>query len=112
MGAAEIQEYKSKWDSDFDETASFMIQSSFLIDALANKWEMDATQDEIKAKLEEYSKQTGLDMSKLTEFYGEGSRMGQLEHQITEQKVVNKLTELADVKEVAADKLKDKDQSQ
>ena len=112
MSATDVAEYKKKWDSDFDETASFMIQSSFLIDALAEKWQMDATKDELKQKLEEYSKQTGLDMGKLKEFYGEGSRMNQLEHQITEQKVVNKLTELADIKDVAADKLKDKDQPQ
>lgn len=107
MGPAEIQEYKQKWDSDFNETASFMIQSSFLIDALAEKWNFDATKDDVRVKLEEYAKQTGLEMTKLLEFYGDSSRMNQLEHQITEQKVVDKLTELADVTEVSADKLKE-----
>ncbi len=106
MSPADIEEYKKKWDSDFNETADFMIQSSFLIDALAEKYNITATKKELEDRLRQYSQQTGIDFERVKEFYGEGSRMGNLEYQIIEAKVVDKLEELSDVKEVPADQLK------
>lgn len=103
---ADIQEYKTKWDSDFNETAEFMIQSSFLIDSLAEEFKISVNKKEIDAKLQQYAQQTGIDFAKVQEFYGEGSRLSNLEYQIVEEKVVEKLTELAKVSEVSADKLK------
>lgn len=107
MSDAEIQEYKNKWDKDFNETADFMVQCSFLVDALADEFKVMATKDDVRKKMEEYSRQTGLEMTKLLEFYGQGTRLGQIEYQITEEKVVAKLTELSNIKEVEADKLSD-----
>ncbi len=105
MNEADITEYKSKWAGDIDETASFMIQSSFLIDALAEKWNLNATRDEVADRMKRYAQQTGLDLKKIYEFYGQSGRLSQLEYQITEEKVVSKLTDLADVAEVPKDKL-------
>lgn len=105
MGEAEAEEYKQKWDADFNETASFMIQSSFLIDALAEKLNVSVTAKELEERLQKYAQQTGIDFSRVKEYYGEGSRMSNLEYQVIEEKVVDKLTELSDVKEVPADQL-------
>src|SRR5207249_3358219 len=34
MEQAQFEEYKKKWDGDFEKTAAYMIQSSFLIDKI------------------------------------------------------------------------------
>src|SRR5690606_23282026 len=103
---ADIQEYKTKWSSDLDETASFMIQSSFLIDQLSEQLNLAPTHKDIEERIANYAASTGIELPKLKEFYNDKRRRNQLEYQITEEKVVAKLIELADVKEVSPDKLK------
>lgn len=105
MGNTEVEDYKAKWDADFNETAAFMIQSSFLIDTLAEKLNITVGVKELEERLQRYAQQTGIDFTRVKEYYSQGSRMGNLEYQVIEEKVVEKLTELANVKEVPADQL-------
>lgn len=106
LSEAELVEYKTKWDKDFDETAAFMIQTSFLIETIAEKNSLGATQKEVDERLARYAQQSGIEISKIREFYGHSrDRMNQIQYQITEEKVVNYLIEHADIKEVSADQL-------
>lgn len=105
MAHEQFEEYKSKWDSDFEQTASYMIQSSFLIDKLAADQNLRATSGDIDTKLREYAANTGIEMSRLNEFYGEGDRKARLAYQITEEKVLEWLIARSKVEEVAKDKL-------
>ncbi|NCN41841.1 trigger factor [bacterium] len=106
FGEKEFAEYKSKWEEDFQKTAEFMVQSTFLLDKLSNDLNLNAGQEDFEKKMEEYSKQTGLDVNKVKEFYGDAQRKSQLMFQITEEKVIEHLISKADVKEVEPKKEK------
>jgi trigger factor len=106
MTDAQLEEYKSKWSKDFEDTAAFMIQSSFLIETLAEQNKLAATQKEFDEKLEVYAKQANIELAKLKDFYlNNQDRKHQMRYQITEEKVVDFLIQRADVKEVSKDKL-------
>ncbi len=93
----EFEEYKRKWDSDFNDSAALMVQSTFLVDALAQKLQLNATHEDLNQRLQEYAQQTGIELERIREFYGEQNRMSRLAFQITEEKVVNYLLDKAQI---------------
>jgi trigger factor len=107
MGEADFGSYVQKWDADFTATATEMIQSSFLVDAIAKKHDLFAKKEDVDAKFEEYAKQTGIEVSRIKEFYGRPDQASRLSYQITEEKVINFLNKTIKVKEVPAGTFKD-----
>ncbi|MEZ4871777.1 MAG: trigger factor [Bdellovibrionales bacterium] len=107
MAPDQFEEYKQKWDADFSETSRFMIQSSFLIDALANELEIKASAEDVDNKIKEYAQQMGLEVDKVKQFYNSPERRSQLSFQITEDRVVKYLKDSADITEVDKDQLED-----
>ncbi|MEK2689281.1 trigger factor [Bdellovibrio sp. GT3] len=107
MGEADFSSYVQKWDADFTNTATEMIQSSFLVDAIAKKHDLFAKKEDVDAKFEEYAKQTGIEVSRIKEFYGRPEQSSRLTYQITEEKVINFLNKTIKVKEVPAGTFKD-----
>lgn len=107
MQEAEFQDYVTKWDADFAKTASEMIQSSFIIDKLAVDHNLACTEDDIKNRFDEYAKQTGIELSRIKEWYDTPEKMSRLSYAITEEKVIKAITEKANIKEVDAKLLKD-----
>lgn len=105
MSDGDFDEYKKKWSGDFHDSASFMVKSTFLLDALAEQLDLKAKPSEIEDKIVEYSKQTGIEIDRLKEFYGKPERRSRLSFQVTEEKVVNHLIGKAKVKEVPRDQL-------
>lgn len=101
----DFDQYKSKWGKEFEESATFMVKSTFLLDALAEKLGLRAEAAEVEAKIEEYGKQTGIEMARLKEFYAKPERRSRLNFQVTEEKVVNYLVGKASVTEVTKDRL-------
>lgn len=101
----DFSEYKKKWDQEFEESATFMVKSTFLLDTLAEKLELRAKQTEIDQKITEYAKQTGIEITRLNEFYSKPERRSRLAFQVTEEKVVNYLVSKAKITEVSKDKL-------
>ncbi len=107
MQPTEFEDYVQKWDADFAKTASEMIQSSFLIDRLAQDQDLICKKEDLDKKFEEYSKQTGIELSRIKEWYAKPEQMSRLTYMITEEKVVKLLTDKAKVKEVDAKDIKD-----
>ncbi|MDG0815083.1 trigger factor [Bdellovibrio svalbardensis] len=107
MGEADFASYVEKWDGDFAKTATEMIQSSFLVDAIAKKHDLFAKKEDLDAKFAEYAQQTGIEVSRIKEFYGRPDQASRLTYQITEEKVINFLNKTVKVKEVPAGSLKD-----
>lgn len=105
MGPEQFEEYKDKWDSDFEETAAFMIRSSFLLDKIAADKNLRATDADLAAKFEEYAGQTGIEIARVKEFYGDEDRLSRLRYQVTEDKVVDWLVAHADVKDVSREEI-------
>ncbi len=101
MDEEQFEEYRGKWDADFNETARFMIQSSFLTDAIAKEYNLYAEPKDLEEKLAEYARQTGIDAARVKEFYDDKDRRSRLAYQITEEKVVEFLVSKADLKETS-----------
>lgn len=105
MPESQFADYKTQWDADFEQTASYMIQSSFLIDKLASDNNLRAAPADIEAKLREYASTTGLDMARLNEFYGDKDRRARLAYQVTEEKVLDYLISKAKIDEVTKEEI-------
>lgn len=105
MGEDQFEEYRDKWENDFTETARFMIQSSFLTDTLAKEYNLHAEAKDVETKLSEYAQQTGIDLARVKEFYGDRDRRSRLAYQITEEKVVEFLLSKADIKDVSREEI-------
>lgn len=105
INAQDFAAYEEKWKEDFNETAQFMVRSALLIQKIAKENNLHATVKEVEAKLQEFADQTGLDLSKVKEFYRQGQQSANLEFQVTEDKVYKFLLEKAKVTEVDKDKL-------
>src|SRR6185437_4285730 len=105
MPDKDFDEYKRKWDKDFETSAVFMVKSTFLLDTLAKKLNLHAEKSEVDQKIVEYAKQTGIEMARLNEFYSRPERRSRLAFQITEEKVVNYLMSKANIADVPKDKL-------
>ncbi len=108
QGLAEDQfgEYVQKWDTDFESTAKEMIQSGFIIDAIAKKHDLNFTDADLDQKYEEYAKQTGIELARIKEFYSRPEQSQKMSYMITEEKVMAHLMKTAKIKEVAKDKLR------
>lgn len=105
MNEDQFEEYKGKWATDFEQTASYMIQSSFLIDKIAAEQDLRASATDVDTKLKEYAAQTGIELARVTEFYNEEDRRARLAYQITEEKVLEFLISKSDIKEVSREEI-------
>lgn len=107
MTEADFEQYKSKWDGDFTQSAAFMVQSTFLVDALADKLNLRAQPADIEAKIDEFTRQTGIERDKVAEFYSKPERRSRLAFQVTEERVVAYLLDKAKITEKPKDKITD-----
>lgn len=105
MDKAQFEEYKQKWDSDFEQTASYMIQSSFLIDKLAEEHNIRATQTDIDLKLQEFANSMGIDLKQIKDFYNDRDKRARLAYQITEEKVLDFVISKANIEEVSREEI-------
>lgn len=105
MGEEQFEEYKEKWDKDFEETAAFMIRSGFLLDKIAQDKNLRATEADLEAKFTEYAGQTGIEAAHVKEFYHDEDRRSRLRYQLTEDKVVDWLISHANVKDVSREEI-------
>jgi len=102
MSDTEFMEYAKKWDGDFNQTAAEMIQAGFLVDAIANKHDLHATQADFEKKIEEYAQQSGMELEKIREFYSKKDQSQRLNYMLTEDKVIDFLSGSAKIKEIPA----------
>jgi trigger factor len=102
----QFHEYSAKWDKDFDKSAEFVIRSSLLINSIAKKEKLFSTEEDFQKKLEDYAKQSGIEIEKIKGFYSKPENKSRLNFQMTEEKVMNLLIEKANVTELPKDKLK------
>lgn len=100
MPEAAFADYANKWDKDFESTAAEMIQSGFLVDAIADKHDLRAKSEDFENKYAEYAKQTGLDIQKIKEFYARPEQTSRLTYMVTEEKVLEFLIKSAKIKDV------------
>ena len=51
MSEKDFEEYKNKWDSEFESSAEFMIQSTFLVSEIAQKHEIVTPKKEVDDRI-------------------------------------------------------------
>lgn len=111
MTQEQFEEYRKKWDNDFNEAASVKVQANFIVMNLSEKLELKASQADINERIERYAKQLGMEPQKVRSFYERSSGgLSGLQYQIIEEKVVDHLLKTADVKEVSKEELNEKKQ--
>lgn len=103
---SELEAYITKWDADLNQTANEMIQSGFIIDAVAAKHTLHCTNEDLENKMQEYAKQTGLEIAKIKDFYAKPDQNSRLSYMVTEEKVVDYVLSKSKVVEVTAEDLK------
>lgn len=99
MPHEQFEEYKKKWDADFDKSAEFVIRSSLLINAIAKKENLSSTDAEYEERVNSYAKQSGIELEKIKAFYSKPENRSRLKFQMTEEKVMNFLISKANIKE-------------
>lgn len=97
----EYEEYKQKWDADFESTAKFMIQSSFLIDEIAKKNDLFVNKEELDKAVDANMMQARYSGQKVDKNH-ESNMRRQLAYKITEDKVVEFLLKSAKIQEADA----------
>jgi trigger factor len=105
LGQEQYNEYKEKWDKDFEQTASYMIQSSFLIDKIAADHNLKATSSDLDRKMQEFSVQSGIELARVHEFYGEQEKRSRLSYQVTEEKVLDFLVGKSKITDVSKEEI-------
>lgn len=100
MNDADFEEYRTKWNQDFEDAARFTIHTSFLIDSIADEHNLYCSDEDLEARFQTYVNSTGIDLERIKGFYGEEDRKRSLMFQITEEKVVEFLLSKAKIKEV------------
>lgn len=109
LSHAEFEDYVQKWDADFEKTAAEMIQSSFLVDTIARENDLVCKKEDLDKKFAEYAQQTGIEESRIREFYARPEQTNRLTYMITEEKVIEHLNKTVKIKEVPKSQLKDTD---
>lgn len=101
----QLQDYASKWDQDFTQTATFIIQSSYLVNKIADLEKLNAQDNDIEDKIQSYISQTGIEEEKVRSIYSQPENKNRLKNMITEEKVIEYLISKSQIEEVAKEKL-------
>jgi trigger factor len=107
MNEEQFKDYVVKWDKDFTETATFIVQSSYIVNKVAEKENLNATKEDVDKKIQLYVVQSGIEEARINEIYNKPENRKRLMSSITEEKVIDFLTSKAKVSEVPKEKLKE-----
>lgn len=64
-----IQLYFERWDADVTSKASFQVRSGLILDKLARKYNVEATEADLDAKIDEMVSQSGMKKDEISKFY-------------------------------------------
>jgi trigger factor len=107
MSEGQFEEYKTKWQKEFEEAAAVKVKANFLVMALSDKLGLGADKNELDERIERYAKQLGMEPAKVREYYSRSGGLSGLQYQIIEEKVVEQLIKTAEIKEVPKEQLAD-----
>lgn len=91
MDEAFQTDYLQKWDADLTQTAADSIRAAFLVDAVAEKFGLAATEADVDAKIQSFADSTGIELSRVQAFYGKPEQRRRLQFSETERRVTEYL---------------------
>jgi trigger factor len=84
--------YFERWDQDVTSKAMFQVKSGLLLDKLARKYNIEATEADLDAKLDEMAAQSGMSKAEIEKFYKKNENVKRnLMYAIREEKTFERL---------------------
>ncbi len=87
-----VKTYFEKWDDDVTQRAVFQVRSGLILDTLAKKYEVEASDADLEAKIEEMATQSGMDKEQVASYYNSNENVkSNIMYAIREEKTFEKL---------------------
>jgi trigger factor len=87
-----VKTYFEKWDADVTQRAEFQVRSGLILDKLAKKYEVEATDSDLDDKIAEMAETSGMDKDQIAGYYKSNEQIKQnLMYAIREEKTFEKL---------------------
>ncbi len=87
-----VKTYFEKWDGDIAEKAEFQVKSGLILDKIAKKYEVEATDADLDEKIDEMAEQSGMEKSQIEQYYKGNEQIKQnMLYAIREEKTFEKL---------------------
>lgn len=87
-----VKTYFEKWDGDITGKAEFQVKSGLILDKIAKKYEVEATEADLDAKIQEMADQSGMDKAQIEQYYKGNEQIKQnMLYAIREEKTFDKL---------------------
>ena len=94
-----VKTYFEKWDGDITSKAEFQVKSGLILDKIAKKYEIEATDADLDAKIQEMADQSGMEKKQIEQFYLGNDQVKQnMLYAIREEKTFDKLIQDMKVK--------------
>lgn len=88
-----LETYFDKWSADITQRAEFQVRSGLILDNLAKKFEIEATEADLDIKIAEMAEQSGMDKEQISGYYKSNENVkSNLMYAIREEKTFAKLT--------------------
>lgn len=88
-----MQLYFERWDADVTQKAEFQVRSGLILDKLARKYNIEASESDLDAKIEEMATQSGMKVEEIKKFYkGNENVKRNMMYAIREEKTFAQLT--------------------
>jgi trigger factor len=89
-----MDEYFEKWATDLEEKAQFQVRSGLILDTLAKKFDVETSESDLDAKIEETAKGSGMPAEQLKQYYSTDEKIRKnMMYAIREEKTFAKLKE-------------------
>jgi trigger factor len=87
-----VKTYFEKWDDDVTQRAEFQVRSGLILDKLSKKYEVEASDSDLDAKIQEMADASGMELEQLSGYYKSNEQIKQnLMYAIREEKTFEKL---------------------
>ena len=94
------KQYFESWQDDLKQKAEFQVRSGLILDKLAKKYEVESTEEDLEAKIEETAQGSGLDAEQIRQYYMSNEELKKnMMYAIREEKTFDKLKEEVTVTE-------------
>ncbi len=85
--------YFERWDADVTQKADFQVRSGLILDKLARKYNVEASESDLDAKIAEMATQSGMKVEEIKKFYkGNENVKRNMMYAIREEKTFEQLT--------------------
>jgi len=87
-----METYFSKWQDDITTKAEFQVRSGLILDKIATKYAVEATDSDFDAKIEEMAAQSGMEKDQVATYYKSNEQIkANIMYAIREEKTFEKL---------------------